>query len=450
MSNNKMGLTALILVMASNMMGSGVFLLPTNMGAIGVVSLFGWIITIIGCAALALVFIKTNFLNPKTGGIVAFATDTFGDFVGFQTGFCYWFMAWIGNVGVLVAGVAYLSYFFPELKNPITSAVVCIILLWFFIYLASLGANVAGKAQSLTTICMLVVVLGVAFFGWFAFEPKYFNEVYNATGKSDFQATINAASIALWGFLGIEGAVVAVNQVKNPQKNVPIATIAGLLIVSVCYVSGCAVVMGLVPHDVLATSPAPFADAANYMFTKFLNPEAGKIAANIVSALSVIACLGCMSGWLILQSEGPRASAQAGVFPKFFKDVNKNDVPMKSLIFTGILMTAVFFMTMSENAAKQFEILILMSVYACLVPYIYAVISLPITMIAKKDTKSFMFYTILAGIGLVYSLFAMLGSGSDTLFWGCLLIQITIPLYAFVAKKKHDKGDVILFNQDEK
>ncbi|EBA6833675.1 amino acid permease [Salmonella enterica] len=439
--SNKMGLFALILVTASNMMGSGVFLLPTNMGKIGPVSVWGWAATIIGCACLALVFVKTNFLNPKVGGIVAFANDAFGDFVGFQTGLCYWFMSWIGNVGVLVAGVAYLSYFFPILKDPTYSAILCIVFLWGFIALASLGAKVAGSTQSFTAICMLIVVLGVGIFGWFWFRPEVYGEVYNATGDSDGSAIMSAASIALWGFLGIEGAVVACGQVKNPERNVPIATVVGLLIAATCYVSSCVVIMGLVPHNLLANSPAPFADAAKYML--------GDWAGNIVSALSVIACLGTMCGWLILQSEGPRAAANAGIFPKFFGETNKNDVPMKSLVFTGILMTIIFFMTMSPNASEQFKILILMSVYACLVPYIYAVIALPITMIAKgkSKSKSFYGYLFLTAVALIYCLFAMLGSGTDTLFWGCLLLQITIPLYSYVAKRKKERGEVILLNQ---
>lgn len=440
-NKNKMGLFALILVTASNMMGSGVFLLPANMGKIGPISIWGWLITIAGCACLALVFIKTNFLNPKTGGIVAFANDSFGDFVGFQTGLCYWFMSWIGNVGVLVAGVAYLSYFFPTLKDPAHSAVLCIVLLWGFIFLASLGAKVAGRTQSFTAICMLVVVLGVGIFGWGWFKPSVYTEVYNATGASSGSAIMSAASIALWGFLGIEGAVVACGQVKNPQRNVPIATVVGLLIAATCYVSSCVVIMGLVPHDLLVKSPAPFADAAKYML--------GDWAGNTVSALSVIACLGTMCGWLILQSEGPRAAANAGIFPAFFGVTNKNDVPMKSLIFTGVLMTIVFFMTMSPNAADQFQILILMSVYACLVPYIYAVIACPITLIAKGETgtRSFYVYMLLTVVALAYCLFAMLGSGTDTLFWGCLLLQITIPLYTYVAKRKKERGEEILLNQ---
>ncbi|WP_061321689.1 histidine-histamine antiporter [Serratia rubidaea] len=438
-SANKMGVVALTLVTASNMMGSGVFMLPTNLAGVGYISLWGWLLTIIGVIALALVFAKTSLITPRNGGIVAYASDAFGPFIGFQTTMCYWISAWVGNVALLVAGVGYLSYFFPQLRDPTIGSIVAIAILWGFIILASFGARVAGRAQSFTAACMLVVVLGVGVVGWFWFDPHMFTQVYNGTGKSNSSAIITAASIALWGFLGVESAVVSSGQVKQPEYTVPRATVYGLLIASVCYVGSCSVIMGLVPHAELVNSAAPFADAARYMF--------GETAGNIASALSIIACFGSISGWLILQSEGPRAGAQQGLFPQFFADANKNDVPMKSLIFTGVLMSAVLLMTASPNLAKQFEVVILMSVFASLLPYMYALISLPIIMVSKKLNRgrTFMFYSVMVVIGMVYSIFALLGSGSDSMFWGVVMMMITIPLFCFVAVGRNKKGANVLY-----
>ncbi|OON39335.1 histidine-histamine antiporter [Izhakiella australiensis] len=438
-SATKMGVVALTLVTASNMMGSGVFMLPTNLAGVGYISLWGWLFTIIGVIAIALVFAKTSLLTPRNGGIVAYASDAFGPFIGFQTTVCYWISAWVGNVALLVAGIGYLSYFFPELKNPLYGCIAAIVILWGFIALASLGARAAGRAQSFTASCMLLVVLGIGVVGWFWFDPKMFSAVYNGTGKSDTSAIITAASIALWGFLGVESAVVSTGQVNNPEKTVPQATVYGLLIASVCYVGSCSVIMGLVPHEELVNSAAPFADAARYMF--------GETAGNIASALSIIACFGSISGWLILQSEGPRAGAQQGLFPQFFADTNKHDVPMKSLIFTGVLMSVVLLLTASPNLAQQFQVVILMSVFASLLPYMYALISLPIIMVSKKQNRgpTFMFYSVMVVIGMIYSIFALLGAGSDSMFWGIVMMMITIPLFCFVAVGKNKKGQDILY-----
>lgn len=435
----KMGLISLTLVTASNMMGSGVFMLPTNLAGIGSISLYGWIITIVGVIALALVFAKNSMITPRDGGIISYASDAFGPFIGFQTTICYWISAWVGNVALLVAGVGYLSYFFPVLKDPVASSVTAIVILWAFVALASLGANVAGRSQSFTACCMLVVVLGIGFVGWFWFKPTLFTEVYNGTKESNTSAIFSAASLALWGFLGVESAVVSTGQVEKPESTVPRATVLGLLIAAVCYVSSCTVIMGLVPHNELIGSSAPFADAARYMF--------GHFAGEVVSALSVIACFGSISGWLILQSEAPKAGAQQGLFPKFFADVNKNDVPMKGLIFTGILMTIILLTTASPDLASQFQIIVLMSVFASLLPYIYALVALPIIMVARSLNKgfSFIFYCIMAVIGVIYSLFALFGSGSNAMFWGIMMMMITIPLYAFVAMNRSKSGMKILY-----
>jgi len=450
---HKMGVVALTLVTASNMMGSGVFMLPTNLAGVGSISLWGWLFTIIGVISLALVFAKTSLITPRNGGIVAYAADAFGPFVGFQTTVCYWISAWIGNVALLVAGVGYLSYFFPQLTDPTIGSIVAIIILWAFIVLASFGAKVAGRAQSFTASCMLTVVLGIGIIGWIWFKPSLFTEVYNATGKSDTSAIIMAASIALWGFLGVESAVVSTGQVENPEKTVPKATVYGLLIASVCYVGSCSVIMGLVPHDELIHSAAPFADATRYIFSDLTgDPALSHLAGKVASGLSIIACFGSISGWLILQSEGPRAGAKQGLFPKFFAEVNKNDVPMKSLIFTAVLMSAVLLMTASPNLAQQFQIVILMSVFASLLPYMYAVISLPTIMVAKKLNKgrTFMFYSVLVIMAMIYCLFAMLGSGTDSMFWGIVMMMLTIPLYCFVATKRSKQGINVLYLDDKK
>ena len=124
---------------------------------------------------------------------------------------------------------------------------------------------------------------------------------------------------------------------------------------------------------------------------------------------------------------------------------------MKSRVFTGVLMSLVLLMTASPNLAKQFEIVILMSVFASLLPYMYALISLPIIMVSKKMNRgsTFIFYNVLVVIGIIYCVFALLGSGSDSMFWGLVMMSITIPLFSFVAAGRAKKGNEILYINDE-
>ena len=120
----KMGLVPATLMVAGNMMGSGVFMLPANLSAIGSIALIGWLITVVGAISLALVFAKLASIDPAAGGPYAYTRKVFGDYMGYQTNLVYWLANVIGNVALAIAGLGYLSHFFPALnQNQPNSAV---------------------------------------------------------------------------------------------------------------------------------------------------------------------------------------------------------------------------------------------------------------------------------------------------------------------------------------
>ncbi len=65
--SNKIGLIPAILMVAGNMMGSGVFMLPANLAGIGSIAIIGWLITVVGAIALGLVFAKLTEINTEIG-----------------------------------------------------------------------------------------------------------------------------------------------------------------------------------------------------------------------------------------------------------------------------------------------------------------------------------------------------------------------------------------------
>jgi len=109
----KIGLVGATFLVAGNMMGSGVFLLPSSLAKIGTASIWGWLVTTAGALLLAFVFAKLGKLAPKAGGPYAYARDWFGPYMGFQTNTIYWFANWIGNVAIPIAAVGYFSHFSP-------------------------------------------------------------------------------------------------------------------------------------------------------------------------------------------------------------------------------------------------------------------------------------------------------------------------------------------------
>lgn len=116
-SAKKIGLFACTGVVAGNMMGSGIALLPANLASIGGIAIWGWIISIIGAMSLAYVYARLATKNPQQGGPIAYAGEISPAF-GFQTGVLYYHANWIGNLAIGITAVSYLSTFFPVLNDP--------------------------------------------------------------------------------------------------------------------------------------------------------------------------------------------------------------------------------------------------------------------------------------------------------------------------------------------
>lgn len=86
--------TALVI---GNMIGSGIFLLPSSLAKFGGISIVGWLFTAAGALLLAVVFARLGRAFPQTGGPYAYARRAFGDFTGFLTAWGYWIAVWVGN-----------------------------------------------------------------------------------------------------------------------------------------------------------------------------------------------------------------------------------------------------------------------------------------------------------------------------------------------------------------
>ncbi|MFV7869634.1 amino acid permease, partial [Enterococcus faecium] len=89
--------------------------------------------------ALALTFAKLAAIDPAAGGPYAYARKAYGDYMGYQTNLIYWLANVVGNVGLAVAGLGYLTSFFPVLKEPLVAALAQVAVVWFLIYANILG-----------------------------------------------------------------------------------------------------------------------------------------------------------------------------------------------------------------------------------------------------------------------------------------------------------------------
>ncbi|MCB4771444.1 arginine/agmatine antiporter [Ancylobacter sp. Lp-2] len=426
----KIGLIPATLMVAGNMMGSGVFMLPANLAAIGSIAVFGWLITIVGAVALAITFAKLASIDPAAGGPYAYTRKAFGDYMGYQTNLIYWLANVVGNVGLAVAGLGYLTSFFPILREPLFSALAQVAVIWFFTYANILGPNVVGRLQSFTTSFALVPILGMAIFGWFWFSPETYAEGWNVSGQSSWSAVMATLNFTLWAFIGVESASVSAGVVDNPQRNVPIATVGGVVLAAVAYILSSSVIMGMIPNKELIASSAPFADAAALA----LGPTAG----SVVAICAALGCLGSLAGWTLLVGQTAKAAADDGLFASIFAKVNSKGVPSAGLAIVAAIMTVQVFATMSPTASEQFGKIASIAVIMTLLPYIYSAISIKVLGYKKMSARAYGWYVLIGLAAAIYSLAALVGSDGQQTRWSLIFVIATIVFYSAAITRKRE------------
>ncbi|MFT4850104.1 MAG: APA family basic amino acid/polyamine antiporter [Sediminicola sp.] len=426
----KIGIITTTSLVIGNMIGAGIFLVPSSLASYGSISLLGWIFTAIGALILAKIFSNMSkmFVN-KSGGPYAYSKAGFGDFIGFLIAWGYWISIWVSNAAIVVAIIGALSHFFPALStNPVAGVSFGLALIWVLTWINSRGVKSSGIVQVVTTVLKLLPLLFVIFVGIFFFDFDNF-PAFNLTGNSSWVAISSAAAITLYAFLGIESASVPAENVENPEVTIPRATMAGTIIVSLVYILGTVVLFGILPIETLQNSARPFAEAGEII--------GGEFAGNFVAAGAAISGIGCLNGWILISGQLPMATAKDNMFPRLFKKENKNGAPFLGLLIGSALTSVLLLMNFSVGLVAQFTFLLNITVFTALIPYLFVAAAYVIVLIEKKIHLNSALKTFLLGtLGFAYSLWAIFGSGRDTVFYGFLLLLLGIPFYVIMQWNK--------------
>lgn len=426
-NRQKLGVWMLTALVTGNMVGSGVFLLPASLASFGSIGLLSWVLTSVGALFLALVFAKLGSIMPKIGGPYAYCREGFGEFIGFQMAYNYWIALWVGNAAIAVAFTGYLGVFIHPLSgNPGLSCAMSIAVVWLTTLVNILGVRRAGIVQLVTTILKLMPLLLLASIGLLFIQPHNLAQ-FNISGKSDFSALTGAATLTLWSFIGLESATVPADDVENPQRNIPRATIYGTLVASVIYILSSLAVMGMIPLNELAHSSAPYAEAARIMF--------GPLGSLLIAAGAVISTFGALNGWTLLQGQVPLAAARDGIFPRSFAKISRQGTPIWGLVISSALITLLLLLTLSDSLVKQFTFIILLATLASLIPYLFTAMAELIIFIRDRERfngKRLLGASIVAILAGAYAFWTIIGSGTETVFYGMMLFFSSVPVYVWM------------------
>ena len=430
----KLGFWTSSSLVVGNMIGSGVFLLPTTLAAFGSISLLGWLVSAVGAAALAYVFIQLSKMLPgSSGGPYTYSRSGLGDFAGFLVAWGYWVSVWCTNAAIAVALVSYLGVFFPIMQSePVVAVITGLGIIWLVVWINSRGIRSAGVFQLITSILKITPLIAIGVFGLFFIKAENFFPA-NISDLSNFQAITATATLTFFAYMGLECATIPAADVKNPERTIPRATYFGLGITALVYILGTTSLLGIIPAEELQHSTAPFADAATIMW--------GPWAGNLVAAGAIISTLGALNGWILIQGQIPAAISRDKLFPPVFAKENKNGVPIIGIVLSSVLISILMIMNYSKGLVKTFEFTLLLASMTALIAYLFTAASYVVVSIREQGfSKITAIRLFIAFIAFSFSLLAIAGSGTEIVYWGFILLMAGLPVYVWMLIKKNNYG----------
>lgn len=382
----KLGWGLAALVVAGNMIGSGVYLLPATLAPVGSSSVVGWGVAGLGAVTLALVFAALGRLQPDADGLSGFAERGLGRFFGFQTALAFWTACLVGNVAIAVAATGYLGFFFPVLKEPVAATFCNLGLIWLTTGAYILGARTASRFAALALAIGLVPIVIAVAAGVSAFNSDTFAASWSPSNQPLYQSVPASLAVIFWAFLGVESAAVLSARVRNPARDVGRASIAGVLLATVVYVAASVAVFGVIPADVLAQSSSPYADLTARVF--------GASIGAAVAAAAVVKAVGTLSGWVMLGGETARAAARSGYLPSGFGQGERT--PVVNPLLGGAIMSVVAVLSGQPTLGGQFGMLV--GVTSVLSLVVYGLCSASLFRLARWSRVR-----LIAVVGLLFS-----------------------------------------------
>lgn len=427
-SSKQLGIFTATSLVIGGMIGSGIFTLPSTLAKFGGIGLSGWLISATGAMVLASIFSKVSKIIPKTGGPFAYTNYAFGNLPAFVVGWGYWLSMWATNCAIALTFTGYLSVFLPILSKPIWTAVSCITVIWSLTLLNSWSVKAGGRMQLTTTILKVIPILIIAIAGVFVFKAEHFVP-FNLSDSSSIKAITVSSALCLFAFMGLEAASIPAGNIKNPEKNISKATIAGVLIVIFIYLFSSISLFGILPPAQIENSLAPFSDAAQTLF--------GANARYLVAAGACISTFGALNGWILIQGQMPLAMAEDGLMPKIFAKRNKNNSPAMGIIMTSGLMTILLLLNQTRSFSNLYSFMVLLTTVTVLISYFAT--SLVFGFLAWKERnglKRNARNVTLTLLGLGFSLWMLIGAGFEANIWAGIGLLLGLPFYFWLKNSR--------------
>ncbi|APJ03231.1 APC family permease [Silvanigrella aquatica] len=339
------GLLGVTLASVGSMIGSGWLFGPLYAAQMaGPASILSWLVGGLFFIFIALVFSELSSLFPMMGGLTSYSFFTHGKFTGIVTGWIY-FLCFVTIAPIeSLAVVQYSSNYFPIFVNQnlqgkselsIIGYIAAILILFIIILINNFSVKLLTRANSLATIWKLFVPLIISFAFIFGSHSSFSNITeFNGFAPFGIQGIMASLSVGgiIFAFGGFQSGIILAGETKNPQKNIPIAIISSILIVTCLYALIQLAFVVAVPETSLAQG------WDKLTFIGDFGPFAGlAFAAGLTllcTLLYIDAIVSPFGSGLMMASTTARVMHSLGTIhaaPHFVTKLNKYGAPEKSL-----------------------------------------------------------------------------------------------------------------------
>jgi APA family basic amino acid/polyamine antiporter len=402
--------------------GSGIFLLPAQLAPFGWNAVIGWTITIGGALCLAFVFAQLTRAMPFGSGPYSFVDEAFGPLPAFAVAWSYWISTWVGNVAIATAAVSYLSLFAPALTATSMATMLATAgLLWALTALNCWSVKAVGEFQLVTVLIKLVPMAAViAIAALVLLEGRQFATLQFRAEDISLDQINAAAALTLWAMLGVEAASIASRTVRDPERTIPRATLAGTVAVGLIYLLVSTPVALLLPAAEVAQSNAPLA----LFVERYWSPS----LALLVGLFAAVSVIGALNGLTLVQGELPVAMARNGAFPAWFAKVSPRGTAVRAQLLSTGLATLLLAANASRSIGGLFTFMALLSTTAALILYLACALA-ALKLQHKGRMPRSAAVAVLAAIAALYSVWTLYGAGYEAVGWGAALILAGAPVY---------------------
>lgn len=361
---------------------------------------------------------------PKAGGDYFFITRSIGALAGSISGLFSWF-ALASKSAFAIIGISEVLFFLLNINVNLSAIILCIL----FLLLNIIGVKEAGRFQVVLVTGLLILLAGYIILGLPRISMNRF-EPFAPHGLNAIFATAGFVFISYGGLLKIASIS---EEVKNPQRNIPLGLISSLAVVTILYAVVLIVTVGVSNPDELSRSLTPIAVAA-----RTFSGIPGYVAITIASlfAFFTTAKAGIMSA-----SRYPLALSRDKLLPKFISRVNpKLKTPVISIIITGLFIV-VFLILKLEFLVKAASTFIILN-------YILANISLIIMRESKignyRPSFKSPLYPWIQIVGIAAFIFLLIDMGYQVLSLSAAIISAGLLLYFIYGRRRNLKESALL------